>query len=123
MNGERVNNLIPFVQVADLERSMAFYELLGFQVTDTYRHEGELDFAALETAAAQIMLVQAGGQIDPRAQRIRFYLYVEDLDALRRQLIAEEVAVGPIVDGSPGPDREMTLRDPDGYCLIVAEID
>jgi ketosteroid isomerase-like protein len=45
-----VRDLIPFVHVADVERSVAFYELLGFVVTDTHRHDGQLDWAALESA-------------------------------------------------------------------------
>jgi hypothetical protein len=31
------------------------------------------------------------------------------------------VAVGEIVDGSPGPAQEMGLADPDGYCLMIAQ--
>ncbi|MEK6273125.1 MAG: hypothetical protein AABM42_10840 [Actinomycetota bacterium] len=69
------------------------------------------------------MLVRARGAIDPRQQRILFYLYTPDLTALRESLGAQGVAVGPIVDGSPGPEREMSLCDPDGYCLMVAEAD
>jgi hypothetical protein len=67
------------------------------------------------------MLVRAAGPIDPRQQRILFYLYTSDLTPLRDQLGAQGVAAGPIVDGSPGPEREMSVRDPDGYCLMVAE--
>lgn len=119
---DRVSNLIPFVQVADVDHSIAFYKQLGFDVTDTYVHEGKLDFAALESASAQVMLVRAGGRIDPRQQGVRFYLYAEDLDALRNHLTANGITAGPIGDGTPGPDREMTVRDPDGYCLLVAEI-
>jgi len=115
--------LIPFVQVADVGRSIAFYELLGFEVTDTYVHLGKLDFAALESGSARTMLVRAARTIDAAQQTVRFYLYVEDLDALRHHLTNNEVGAGPIVDGSPGPKREMTVRDPDGYCLMIAEID
>lgn len=118
---DRVTALIPFVQVADVDRSIAFYERLGFEVGDTYVHGGTLDFAALESGSARIMLVRAAGPIDPRQQKVRFYLYAEDLDALHSHLSANEVSVGPIVDGTPGPDREMALRDPDGYCLMIAE--
>jgi len=118
-----VSELIPFVQVVDLERSIAFYELLGFVVSDTYVHEGTLDFAALESGSARTMLVRAAGPVDSRAQRVRFYLYAEDLDALRSRLGENGVAAGPIVDGTPGPKREMTVRDPDGYRLVIAEID
>ncbi|MBA3262545.1 MAG: VOC family protein [Thermoleophilaceae bacterium] len=73
MPTDRVSNLIPFVQVGDVDRSIGFYRVLGFEVTDTYVHEGKLDFAALESASAQIMLVRAGGPVDPRQQGVRFY--------------------------------------------------
>jgi len=82
-----------------------------------------LDFAALESGSARTMLVHAAGPVDSRAQRVRFYLYAEDLDALRSRLGENGVAAGPIVDGTPGPKREMTVRDPDGYSLVIAEID
>ena len=121
MATKQVSDLIPFVQVADVNRSIAFYELLGFQVSDTHVHDGKLDFAALESAQARIMLARADGRIDPGEQGVLFYLYVEDLDTYRRQISANGVSAGPIVDGTPGPDREMGLCDPDGYCLMVAE--
>lgn len=35
MTEERVQNLIPFVHVTDVQRSIAFYELLGFELKDT----------------------------------------------------------------------------------------
>jgi catechol 2,3-dioxygenase-like lactoylglutathione lyase family enzyme len=120
---ERVRNLIPFVPVSDLKRSVAFYELFGLEVRDTYVHEGELDFAALTSEAAQIMLVRAGGPVELGRPMLRFYLYADDLDALRSHLLANGVEAGAIVDGTPGPRREMTVIDPDGYCLMVAEID
>jgi hypothetical protein len=123
VTAERVSELIPFVHVVEVARSIAFYELLGFEVRDTYTHDGKLDFAALESGSARTMLVRAAGPIDPREQRVRFYLYVEDLDALRADLVENGVGPGPIVDGTPGPKREMTVRDPDGYCLMIAEID
>jgi len=35
MSGERVRDLIPFVHVGDVARSIDFYEQLGFQLKDT----------------------------------------------------------------------------------------
>ena len=52
-----------------------------------------------------------------------FYLYSEDLAALREQLLVDGIEVGEIVDGTPGPSREMRLTDPDGYVLMVAQLD
>lgn len=118
---DRVSDLIPFVHVTDLPRSVAFYELLGFEVGDTYEVEGELHWAALQQAHARIMLALASAPIDPRQQAVLFYLYTEDLDGLRDHPLANGLQVGPIRDGSPGPEREIRISDPDGYCLMVAE--
>jgi predicted enzyme related to lactoylglutathione lyase len=120
---EQVSALIPFVHVADLQRSIAFYESLGFAVSDTYEHGGQLDWAALESRDARLMLARASAPIDARQQSVLFYLYSEDLAALRERLLAKGVAVGAIRDGTPGPRREMGLCDPDGYCLMIAQIE
>jgi hypothetical protein len=117
---DRVDRLIPFVHVADVQRSIDFYELLGFGVRDTYEHDGRLDWAALTSVQAQLMLARASAPVDPRQQAVLFYLYAADLDGLRDHLLASGVHVGEIVDGSPGPEREMRLADPDGYCLMIA---
>jgi hypothetical protein len=104
-------------------RSIAFYELLGFELNDTHEHDGRLDWAALESGDAQLMLARASAPIERNRQAVLFYLYAEDPAALRDHLLVNGVAVGEIVDGSPGPAREMSLADPDGWCLMVAEIE
>jgi hypothetical protein len=42
---------------------------------------------------------------------------------LRQQLLANGIDVGGIEDGTPGPSEQMLLADPDGYVLMVAQID
>jgi catechol 2,3-dioxygenase-like lactoylglutathione lyase family enzyme len=118
-----VRNLIPFVHVTDVRASIAFYEKLGFAVSDTYHHGDRLDWAALESDRAQLMLTAAGAPIDPRQQAVLFYLYSDDLAGLRERLVGDGLAVGPIRDGTPGPREEMRLSDPDGHCLMIAQID
>lgn len=118
----RPEALIPFVRVADIERSIAFYETLGFEVIDTHRHDGRIDWALLRAARAKLMLAQAG-PVDPAAQGMLFYLYSRDLPALRESLVRAGVAVTAIGDGSPGPRQEMRVADPDGYCLMIAQIE
>jgi hypothetical protein len=49
--------------------------------------------------------------------------YVRDLFALRERLVADFIDFGEIVDGSPGPSAEMRLEDPDGYILMIAQIE
>jgi catechol 2,3-dioxygenase-like lactoylglutathione lyase family enzyme len=120
---DRVSDLVAFVHVADVRRSVDFYALLGFDVRDTYEYEDRLDWAFLQAGEARLMVAHAHSPIDPGAQAVLFYLYSRDLDGLRTHLLSRGVHVGEIVDGTPGPRREMALSDPDGYCLMIAQLE
>lgn len=121
MSRARVQQLVPFVHVADVQRSADFYAALGFRVGDTHEQDGWLLWCWLESGRGSLMLTLASDPIHVHQQGILFYLYADDLDGLHSDLHARGVAVGEIVDGSPGPPREFRLEDPDGYVLIVAQ--
>ncbi len=118
-----VSGLVPFVHVADTVSSLAFYRLLGFEPLETHEPGGELVWAFLRSGDASLMLGRAGAPFHHREQAVFFYLYSEDLAGLRDRLVAYGVAPGEIVDGSPGPRREMLVADPDGYVLMIAQIE
>jgi catechol 2,3-dioxygenase-like lactoylglutathione lyase family enzyme len=120
---QRVNGLVPFVHVEDVERSIAFYHHLGFIVASVYKYKGRPVWAALRSEGAELMVTTDGDSIDPNGQGVLFYLYSSDLAALREQMLADGIDVGEIADGTPGPRREMRLTDPDGYVLMVAEVE
>jgi hypothetical protein len=93
-------------------------------VRDTHAPTGRLDWCFLESPeGAQLMLARAFPPVDREGQGVLFYLYTHDLQALQTHLRAHGQAAGAIRDGTPGPRREMRLRDPDGYVLMVAERD
>src|SRR5262249_28932784 len=100
-----------------------FYSHLGFTVQEVAKYRDHLSWAALQSGGAQIMFEGTYGPPDPDRQRVQFYLYSHDLAALRTQLVAADVDVGPIVDGTPGPRQEMRVTDPDGYVLMIAQIE
>lgn len=116
-----VDDLIPFVHVADVGRSAAFYERLGFELRDTAGAEGRLDWAFLARADAKLMLARAGEPVAVAQQAVLFYLYTTDLAGLQAHLRAHGHRAGPIRDGSPGPAEEMRVDDPDGYVLMIAQ--
>jgi catechol 2,3-dioxygenase-like lactoylglutathione lyase family enzyme len=120
---QRVSRLIPFVRVVDVERSVAFYQHLGFRLQDVAKYRDRLSWASLDSDGAQIMFEGTNGPPDPNRQRIEVYLYSHDLAALRAQLVAAGIDAGPIEDGSPGPREQMRVTDPDGYLLMIAQID
>ena len=119
---QRVSGPVPFVHVGNVQRSIDFYHHLGFVVASVYRYRGQPAWADLRSEGAELM-VTTGDAIDQAGQGVLFYLYSRDLPALRAQLVAVGIHVGEIVDGTPGPRQEMQVTDPDGYVLMVAQIE
>lgn len=123
-----VDALVPFVQVADVEASIAFYRLLGFEAVREYRPDERRVWAWLRCGPAdgqraELMVAGTEEPADPAAQGVLFYLYTDDLDGLREHLRAHGAHPSGIADGTPGPRRELRVDDPDGYCLMIAERD
>ena len=120
---QRVSGLIPFVHVEDVQRSIDFYYHLGFILASVYKYRGTPIWADLQSEDAALMVTTDGDSIDPAGQGVLFYLYSHDLAALRQQLLANGIDAGEIEDGTPGPSEQMQLTDPDGYVLMVAQIE
>jgi hypothetical protein len=118
----RVSRLTPFVHVTDVERSAGWYGHLGFVVTEIFTPGGRLNWANLVSGEAELMLQRASGRLPDRGT-IVLWLYSHDLAALRDQLVAAGVSAGEIVDGAPGPRQQIELTDPDGYTVMVAQIE
>lgn len=48
---------------------------------------------------------------------------MESSETLGTHLLAGGIQPGPIEDAPPGPGEEMRGTDPDGYVLLIAQID
>ncbi len=118
---QRVTGLVPFVRVKDVERSVAFYHHLGFIPQSVYSYRDHLAWASLESEGAEIMFEGGADPVDPDRDGVLFYLYSNDLAALREQLLAAGIEAGEVEDGSPGPREEMRVVDPDGFVLMIAQ--
>lgn len=139
----RVNRLVTFAHVADVEASLAFYALLGFAPQRVLRDGAGRACWALAASTdgagtAEIMFALADGPIDPGAQAVLFYAYCPDVRAMRAQLLAGGVrdgtapAGGSVADGRRVafdiahpphmPAGELRLHDPDGYVVLVGQL-
>jgi predicted enzyme related to lactoylglutathione lyase len=110
--------------VADLPRSIAFYEQLGFSVGNsvTPADADEPTWAWLESGDAHIMIARASEPVVPEQQAVLFYLYTEDVAETRDALVAAGLNPGPVKTPFYAPKGEFRLADPDGYVLMVTHV-
>jgi catechol 2,3-dioxygenase-like lactoylglutathione lyase family enzyme len=109
--------------VADVARSIAFYEQLGFEVANTVDHGGRLSWAMLKSGDATIMFSIASDPVVASQQAVLFYLYTADVSATHAELRRRGVAVGEITRPFYMPKGEVRVEDPDGYVLLIGQVD
>jgi hypothetical protein len=114
----KVGYSTPLLHVAEIERSIRFYELLGFVTIDTNGGK-PLGWARLHCEGGALMFLRADEPVDPRAQAVLLYMYTPDLIGLREQLLASGVKVPPIKYPEYMRSGEITIADPDGYAIFV----
>lgn len=109
----------PMLQVAVVERSIRFYELLGFTTVDRDRGK-PLGWARMNCEGGAVMFQLAEKPVDVRAQSVSLCMYTPDLVALCVQLLTSGVHTPPIEYPEYMPSGQITLTDPDGYVLTIA---
>ncbi len=108
----------PMLHVAEIEKSIQFYELLGFTTIDTDRCE-PLGWARMHCEGGAVMFLRAEEPVDGSAQAVMLYMYTPDLVGLREHLIANGIEPPPIRHPAYMPSGELQLKDPDGYAVLV----
>ena len=116
-----VEGLVPVLHVLDLRRSVEFYERFGFEVRNSHDVDGRRVWCWLERNQARLMLAEEEVPVPAEQQFVLFYLYAHDLEDLHDRLTEAALEPGPIEPGAPGPDRQFSIDDPDGYNLTVTD--
>ena len=137
-----VHRCVTYVHVADVDASLAFYAGLGFAAAETMKDPGGRAFWALARsgAGAEIMFARASGPIDAGQQAVLFYMYSSDVRGLRGHLLGLGLHDGGVFTGRAGPNGgrrvvfavaardympggEVRVSDPDGYCVLVGQVE
>ena len=118
-----LRSLVPMAHVADVGKSARFYELLGFEVKNTVRSEGQVQWAWLQNGGADLMLARSARPMNPDAQDVLFYMYAPDVAGYRTELESKGVKAGPMMYPFYSPRGEFRIDDPDGYTLFVSHAD
>jgi catechol 2,3-dioxygenase-like lactoylglutathione lyase family enzyme len=115
----KLRGLVPMAPVADVRRSIAFYEQLGFEIVNTVEEPDVLQWAYLQAAGAHLMLTRTESPVPPEQQTMCLYLYAADVAAYHRELAERGLDVGPLEPHFYMESGEFELTDPVGYCLLV----
>ena len=123
-----ITGLVAMLPVADVERSISFYRLLGLEVGHSVPSSGPKHWAWLYSPAASdwkrgpnLMLTRAANVPAIQSPPFLLYLYITDLDSLRQKLLADGLSPGEICYPEYLPKGEFALSDPDGYTLMLAQ--
>ena len=111
-------------EVKSLEKTAKFYEALGFEIRKreadrltAYSNWFWIDFR-LGSRETRPEFKKDAAAADKGAA-LFLHLSVDDVDAFQKGLLAKGIkAPGKPQDRSWG-DRELVLRDPDGYRLVI----
>lgn len=142
----RVFDHVPMAHVASVDASIAFYAKLGFLCESRFTDPQQQPYyAAICSDAAELMLVRADGPVIASQQAVLFYMYTNDVKALRAHLLASGLKDGgvfaeratagqqceldnvetSIVYSVTHPfymlDGEIRIHDPDGYVVLVGQ--
>lgn len=113
-----VGYLTPLLHVSEVEKSIGFYERIGFRLIDVEGATGCLGWARMHTEdGSAIMLARTEQKhaVDPDQLGIILVLYAEDLAALRESLVAAGDKPSPIEHPPWMPSGMFIVSDPDGY--------
>lgn len=108
----------PTLFVAEIERSIRWYQLLGFRLIDDDGCQ-PIGWARMHCEGGMVMFLRAERPIDPEAQRIALYMYSPELAKLREHLVQSGVEASEIHYPEYMKGGEMTLRDPDRFYIFV----
>jgi catechol 2,3-dioxygenase-like lactoylglutathione lyase family enzyme len=104
-------DVVPILRVSEAARAVDWYRRLGFEPVFEHRFEPHLPaYVGIRREGAQIHLSEHAGDANPHGL---VYLWVDDVD-----VVAAEFGVA--VDDQAWA-REVSLTDPDGNRLRVAE--
>ena len=119
-----VKSMMPSLTVEDLGKSIAFYEGLGFAVSDRWEDNGKLIGVMVQAGALQIGLNQDDWKKGRDRQKgIGSRFHIETTDNID-QAAARAKAAGLKLDvepfDTPYKTRQFELTDPDGFKLTVS---
>jgi catechol 2,3-dioxygenase-like lactoylglutathione lyase family enzyme len=121
MTGE-ATEVVPILNVSDLDASFAWFAELGWHKTFDWCADGDTEpsFGGVASGRCQVFLCRdgQGGRAESAAW---MSVWVDDVDAVHASLADGVVEVLDEPGDRPWGVREMLLRHPDGHVLRISQ--
>jgi uncharacterized glyoxalase superfamily protein PhnB len=121
-----MREIVPLLQVGDMETSLEYYlTVLGFAVDFVWPEVGEARWAGLSRDGVHFMLTIDLGTsslpfIAEKGNGVVFYVVTKDIQAVYDELAPRgAIVVQEIID--MGGRRQFSVADPNGYVLAFSE--
>ena len=118
--------VVPLLWVENIEKSIRFYEEVGFKITETWQPQEKILWCRVEFYDAALMLQQID---DSEAVRqcgrhngIQLYFITDDVDVVYRQMQARGIDVSPPKLEFYGM-KQVFVSDPDGRTLCFESLE
>lgn len=117
--------IAPILTVNDLDKTIRFYQGLGFVIEERYEREGKLNGVRMAGGQARLNVTQddwAKGKDRVKGTGMRLFIPVEqDVDALAATVKSAGVTLESGPEDMPW-GRAFMLTDPDGFKITVARV-
>ena len=125
-----LKNLIPMLNVSNIEKSLQFYEnAFGFKVVSAPTSVKEWRWATIRSGHTELMLSESSCQlnlrkgIDPHKETdwpTIFYFYSDDVTELYEHVRSCDYPTTPLEETFYGM-HEFSVQDPDGHMLSFGQ--
>lgn len=120
----QISQFAPGLTVNDLARSTAFYQALGFVVTERWEQEGQLRGVMLGAGQGMLGLSQDDwkkGKDRVKGVGFRFWVSTDqDVDELAAQAVAGGLTLTKAPYDTPWGHRAFEVTDPDGFQITIS---
>ena len=114
----------PSITCDDLQKSIEFYQALGFEVGETHEHEGKVAFAMMKGGNGEIGLGQddfAKGRDRKKGIGMRLWVGTkDDLNEIVKRFKAAGFTPDSEVQALPWGPLAFAVTDPDGFMLTIS---
>jgi uncharacterized glyoxalase superfamily protein PhnB len=110
------------IHVPDVRATVAWYQDIGFTVSDTYDDGGDgLSFAILSLGNSELMFNSGGQASTSRRREVDLYIYVDNVDDLYGHLKDRVEVIESLHDTFYGM-REFIVRDLNRFWITFAQV-